>query len=162
MLINCVAYPDGKRLGDSRPDEIHRYLSRPGCFVWVALRDRDAEALALMQAQFDLHPLAFADAKRGRVANSFDVPAPVSGVVTEKLAVEGMMMRMGEPFYRLADLSSIWVIADVAEQDLGQVKIGTPARVSFTAFAGEVFEGRVTFVLHELEMATRTAKVRIE
>ena len=63
---------------------------------------------------------------------------------------------------RLADLSSIWVIADVAEQDIAQVLVGAKAKVTFRAFPNEIFEGRVTFVLHELEMATRTAKVRIE
>ncbi len=93
---------------------------------------------------------------------SFDWPAPVSGVVMQKKAIEGMMMRAGEEMLRLADLSSIWVIADVAEQDMAQIRVGSNARVSFRAFAGETFEGRVTFVLHELEMATRTAKVRIE
>ena len=93
---------------------------------------------------------------------SFDWPSPVSGVVMQKNAIEGMMMKAGDEMFRLADLSSIWVIADIAEQDIGQIRIGSTARVSFRAFPGDTFEGRVTFVLHELEMATRTAKVRIE
>jgi Cu(I)/Ag(I) efflux system membrane fusion protein len=93
---------------------------------------------------------------------SFDWPSPVSGIVMQKNAVEGMMMRAGDEILRLANLSSIWVIADVAEQDIGQVRIGSKAQISFRAFPGETFEGRVTFVLHELEVATRTAKVRIE
>jgi Cu(I)/Ag(I) efflux system membrane fusion protein len=93
---------------------------------------------------------------------SFDWPSPVSGVVMQKPAIEGMMMKAGDEMMRLADLSSIWVIADVAEQDIGQVQVGSTANVSFRAFPGEVFTGTVTFMLHELEMATRTAKVRIE
>ncbi len=93
---------------------------------------------------------------------SFNWPSPVSGVVMQKNAIEGMMIKAGEEMMRLADLSSIWVIADIAEQDLGQVRIGLKAKVTFRAFPGEMFEGRVTFVLHELEMATRTAKVRVE
>ena len=93
---------------------------------------------------------------------SFDWPSPVSGVVMQKKAIEGMMMKAGDEMLRLADLSSIWVIADVAEQDIGQVRIGSKAKVSFRAFPGEAFAGAVTFILHELEMATRTAKVRIE
>ncbi len=93
---------------------------------------------------------------------AFDWPSPVSGVVMQKKAIEGMMMKAGEEMFRLADLSSIWVIADVAEQDIGQVRVGSRAKVSFRAFPGETFDGRVTFVLHELEMATRSAKVRIE
>ena len=93
---------------------------------------------------------------------SFDWPSPVSGVVMQKKAIEGMMMKAGDEMLRLADLSSIWVIADVPEQDIAQVRVGAKAKVSFRAFPNEVFDGRVTFILHELEMATRTAKVRIE
>jgi len=89
-------------------------------------------------------------------------PAPMTGVVMMKNIVEGQMAKAGQELYRLADLTSIWVIADVAEQDIGLVKIGAPARLSFRAFPGEIFEGKVTFILHELDAATRTGKVRIE
>ena len=93
---------------------------------------------------------------------SFDWPSPVSGVVMKKNVIEGMQMKAGEEIFRLADLTSIWVIADVSEQDIAQVKVGTRANVAFRAFPGETFAGTVTFILHELEMATRTAKVRIQ
>jgi membrane fusion protein, copper/silver efflux system len=93
---------------------------------------------------------------------SIDWPAPVTGVVMEKKAISGQMIRAGEELYRLADLTSIWVIADVAEQDIGQVHVGAPARIAFRAFPHQPFEGRVTFVLHELDARTRTGKVRIE
>lgn len=93
---------------------------------------------------------------------SIDWPAPMSGVVMEKKVVVGQMAKAGDELFRLADLSSIWVIANVAEQDIGMVKVGAPATLNFRAYPGEVFEGKVTFILHELEMATRTAKVRIE
>ena len=93
---------------------------------------------------------------------SFDWPVPVSGVVMQKKVIEGQMVKAGEEVFRLADLSNIWVIADVAEQDISAIEIGAPARMALRAFPGETFTGRVTFVLHELEMATRTAKVRIE
>ena len=65
MLINCVAYQDGKRLAEIQPEEIHRYLAMPGCFVWVALLERDPQVLEQMQAEFDLHPLAVEDARQG-------------------------------------------------------------------------------------------------
>ncbi|MBN9268044.1 efflux RND transporter periplasmic adaptor subunit [Hyphomicrobium sp. CS1BSMeth3] len=93
---------------------------------------------------------------------SIDWPAPTAGVVMQKRVIEGQMAKAGEELYRIADLTNIWVIADVAEQDLGLVQIGALAMVSFRAFPGKSFEGRVTFVLHELDMSTRTAKVRIE
>jgi magnesium transporter len=65
MLINCVAYEDGKRLGDIPTAEIDEYLKRPGCFVWVALKDPEPPELAEMQEEFGLHPLAVEDAARG-------------------------------------------------------------------------------------------------
>jgi len=91
-----------------------------------------------------------------------DWPSPVSGVVIEKKVVAGQKVSSGDMLYRIADLGSIWVIADVAEQDIGPIKDGAPATVVFRAFPDERFEGHVTFILHELDMATRTAKVRIE
>jgi Cu(I)/Ag(I) efflux system membrane fusion protein len=89
-------------------------------------------------------------------------PAPVTGVVMTKNVVEGQMAKAGDELYRLADLSTIWVIADVAEQDIGLVKLDAPAKLHFRAYPGERFEGKVSFILHELDTATRTAKVRIE
>ena len=65
MLISCVAYRNGEKLADIEPHEIHRYLVKPDCFVWVALLEPDARALELMQAEFDLHPLAVEDARHG-------------------------------------------------------------------------------------------------
>lgn len=93
---------------------------------------------------------------------SIDWPSPTTGVVMQKRVIEGQMARAGEELYRIADLTNIWVIADIAEQDLDLVRIGAPATVAFRAYPGRTFEGRVTFVLHELDMSTRTAKVRIE
>lgn len=65
MLINCVAYEDGRKLADIDLHEIHSYLARPGCFVWVALRDPSAAELETMREEFALHPLAVEDARHG-------------------------------------------------------------------------------------------------
>jgi magnesium transporter len=65
MLINCVAYQDGKKLADVDIDDISEYLKRPGCFVWVALRDASDAELETMQGEFGLHDLAVEDAKHG-------------------------------------------------------------------------------------------------
>ena len=95
-------------------------------------------------------------------AMTIDWPAPVGGVVMEKKVVAGQMVKAGEELYRLADLSSIWVIADVAEQDIGLVTIGMPVKIGFRALPDRPFDGYVAFVLHELDARTRTGKVRIE
>jgi magnesium transporter len=65
MLINCVAYQEGKKLSDIPVEDISEYLAKPGCFVWVALRDPGEAELAQMQQEFGLHELAVEDAMRG-------------------------------------------------------------------------------------------------
>ncbi len=65
MLINCVVYEDGRKLADIEVQDIDQWLARPGCFVWVALRDATDEELAQMQEEFDLHELAVEDARHG-------------------------------------------------------------------------------------------------
>ena len=65
MLVNCVAYQDGKKLADISIADISEYVIRPECFVWVALKDPDAAELAEMQIEFGLHELAVEDARHG-------------------------------------------------------------------------------------------------
>ena len=65
MLINCVAYRDGAKLADIATEDISDYISQPGCFVWVALRDASDAELAHMQHEFGLHDLAVEDARHG-------------------------------------------------------------------------------------------------
>lgn len=65
MLINCVAYQDGRKLSDLNIEEISEYLEKPGCFVWVALRDASDTELEKMREEFALHPLAVEDAHHG-------------------------------------------------------------------------------------------------
>jgi magnesium transporter len=65
MLINCVAYQEGRRLDDISIEAISDYLEKPGCFVWVALRDADHGELQKMQEEFGLHELAVEDAHHG-------------------------------------------------------------------------------------------------
>ncbi|MBI3172071.1 MAG: magnesium transporter, partial [Hydrocarboniphaga effusa] len=65
MLISCTAYQKGRKLADIATDEIHDYLGRHDCFVWVALKDADAAELETMRIEFGLHPLAVEDASHG-------------------------------------------------------------------------------------------------
>ena len=72
MLINCAAYQDGKKLGDIAVEDISKYVSRPECFVWVAMKDPGPGELASMQHEFDLHELAVEDARHGHQRPKFD------------------------------------------------------------------------------------------
>jgi magnesium transporter len=65
MIVNCVAYQDGKKIADIPVEAISEYVRRPECFVWVALKDPTSQELDLMAAEFDLHPLAVEDARHG-------------------------------------------------------------------------------------------------
>src|SRR5450432_79069 len=65
MLVNCVAYQEGKKLADIPKEDISEYLKRPDCFVWVALKDPDHGELEDMRQEFDLHELAVEDARSG-------------------------------------------------------------------------------------------------
>ena len=101
-------------------------------------------------------------AKQGNVSMSVDWPSPIDGIVFEKKVIQGQMVREGEVLYRIADISTLWVMANVAERDLAVIKIGQPATLTFRAFPDEPRQGKVAFILHELDMKTRTAQVRIE
>ena len=65
MLVNCVVYQEGRKLADIDKRQISEYLARPGCFIWVALKDPSAAELEEMREEFDLHPLALEDASHG-------------------------------------------------------------------------------------------------
>ena len=65
MLANCAAYQEGRKLADIKPDQIHEYVHRPECFVWVALVDPGPGELSVMQHEFGLHELAVEDARHG-------------------------------------------------------------------------------------------------
>jgi len=88
--------------------------------------------------------------------------SPVSGVVIEKPALKGMRFMPGEALYQISDLSSLWVLADVFEQDIGLVRPGQAVTVSVNAFPGRDFKGRIAFFYPTVSPDTRTAKVRIE
>jgi magnesium transporter len=121
MLINCVAYQDGKRLGEIEPGEIHNYLAKPGCFVWVALLERDPETLELMRAQFDLHPLAVEDAQNGHQRPKIEDYGDSLFVVLHLLEPESDGLRVGEVDV-FAGLNYILTIRSHAEKGFQAVR----------------------------------------
>jgi Cu(I)/Ag(I) efflux system membrane fusion protein len=90
------------------------------------------------------------------------IVSPVSGIVTRKLAVEQQYVVAGQPLFEVADLSSVWVEADVYEQQLPNVQIGQKVTITSAAIPGAEFTGTVSFIQPVLTGATRTARVRIE
>ncbi len=130
----------------------------------AALGEADEEAKDGMRrlAESSAARLKNWDVADGRAnGNRVTFHAPVSGVVLEKQALQGMRFMPGEELYRIADLSSVWVVADVPEQDIGRVGAGGHAQVSVDAYPDKRFDGRVDFVYPTLDAATRTVRVRI-
>ena len=99
--------------------------------------------------------------KTGEVQQYMTLRAKVDGVVLEKQAIMGQRFMPGEMLYQIADLSSVWMLADVFEQDLGLIHPGQLATVRIDAYPDKVFNGEVAFIYPAVTPETRTAIVRI-
>jgi cobalt-zinc-cadmium efflux system membrane fusion protein len=93
-----------------------------------------------------------------------EIPAPVSGVITDQqVTVASGVQALGTPSpFTISDLSDVWIICDVFENDLATVRLGERADIRLTAYANQVFAGVISNIGPSLDPATRTAKVRIE
>jgi len=100
--------------------------------------------------------------QRGHAEETITFRSPVSGFILEKTAVQGMRVMAGQTLFRVADLSTVWVEADVYEQDMAVVRIGQPATVTLEAFPNAPMPGRTTYVYPTVDEKTRTAKVRLQ
>ena len=98
----------------------------------------------------------------GQPSQTMTITSPHSGVVTEKHATEGMRITPGMRVYRIADLSTVWVMATVYEQDVPYVVPGQPATLTLPHLPGERFEGEVAYVYPYLEEQARAVRVRLE
>jgi membrane fusion protein, heavy metal efflux system len=97
-----------------------------------------------------------------QINSEVSLPSPVSGTVIARSANPGEVIQADKEILRVADLSSVWVIGQVYEKDLGRIKIGSGASITSEAYPGRIFRGQVSYVDPTLDPATRTAQVRIE
>jgi Cu(I)/Ag(I) efflux system membrane fusion protein/cobalt-zinc-cadmium efflux system membrane fusion protein len=97
----------------------------------------------------------------GQVSQELNVDSPVSGYITERNALPSVAVQPDMRLYTIADLSTVWVQAQVFQGDLGRIKIGDPAGLTVDSFPGRTFSGRVDFIYPQVDMDTRTAKVRV-
>lgn len=88
--------------------------------------------------------------------------SPVSGMVVERQVNVGAGIQAGAPLFTIANISTVWVIANVPEAQVGSVRMGTPAEVRSTALGNDAMAGRVNYIDPRLNEETRTARVRIE
>jgi RND family efflux transporter MFP subunit len=97
----------------------------------------------------------------GEVQQELEVDSPVSGYITERNALSSVAVQPEMRLYTIADFSTIWVQAQVFQNDLERIKIGAPATLTVNTYAGRTFTGRVDFIYPQVDMETRTAKVRV-
>ncbi len=96
MLVNCVVYQEGRKLADIDKREISNYLARPGCFVWVALKDAADGELEEMREEFGLHELAVEDARHGHQRPKIEEYGDSLFVVLNTIEMNGDDLRIGE------------------------------------------------------------------
>jgi Cu(I)/Ag(I) efflux system membrane fusion protein len=129
----------------------------------VASGDSLLEAARRRLLLWDITPEQIAELERaGRPTKALTLVSPIDGFVIEKMAVQGMRVEPSMILYKIADLSTVWVYADIYEYELPLVRVGQEATVRLSYYPGQAFHGRVVYVYPYLNSKTRTAKVRFE
>jgi RND family efflux transporter MFP subunit len=98
----------------------------------------------------------------GQVVSEVIVPAPIDGVITSRAANLGQVVGMGQELFVVTNLSRVWVIGDLYEQDFQAVQVGSDATLTTLAYPGLTLRGRVSYIDPRVEPQTRTAKIRVE
>jgi RND family efflux transporter MFP subunit len=97
-----------------------------------------------------------------QISSDLPVPAPISGTITERIANQNEVISMNGKLAVITDLSTVWVIGQVYEKDLGKLRVGSGASISSDAYPGEIIRGQISYIDPNLDEKTRTAQVRIE
>jgi RND family efflux transporter MFP subunit len=129
----------------------------------TAARERDwlLQAAADRLRQFGVPASELERLERtGTVQHNITIDSPASGYITEFNALPNQYAQAATRLYTIADLSSVWVYANVYQTDVGQLRPGTPATVTVDAYPGRNFRGRIDQILPQVDPTTRTARVR--
>jgi Cu(I)/Ag(I) efflux system membrane fusion protein len=100
--------------------------------------------------------------QRKKASSHMTIFAPIGGTVIHKNALEGNYIEQGENLYQIADLSTVWVLADIYEHEMSLIKKGQPVEITAVAYPGEKFIGKIAFIDPFLDPQTRSIKVRID
>jgi Cu(I)/Ag(I) efflux system membrane fusion protein/cobalt-zinc-cadmium efflux system membrane fusion protein len=123
---------------------------------------RLAEASRRRLAYFDISAAQIEDLERtGQVKKNLTLASPANGIVTKRMVTQGMYVQAGMPLLEVADLSTVWVDADIYQYELPWIKVGQPVTMSLDYLPGETFPGKIDYIYPYLKEATRTAKVRL-
>ena len=97
-----------------------------------------------------------------QIVSNIVVPAPIDGVITARSANLGQVVAMGMELLSVTDLSEVWVVGDLYEQDFEAVRVGSTAVITATAYPGMTLRGRVSYIDPRVDPQARTAKARVE
>jgi Cu(I)/Ag(I) efflux system membrane fusion protein len=100
--------------------------------------------------------------KRGQPSRAMTLYAPASGFVMTRNAFPRQRVMPDTELYSLADLSTVWIIADIYEFEAADIKLGQPATVTISSYSGREFRGKITYIFPQVDNTTRTLKIRIE
>lgn len=128
----------------------------PGEGSLAAAARRRLELLGIAAPEID------ALAARGKIIDAVPIRSPVAGTVTARNVVVGAAVSPGTPLFEVADLSRVWLLADVFEQDAARLRVGQKAALELAAYPGERFAGRVQFIYPTVNAQARTLRVRLE
>ena len=127
--------------------------------------DGAASLIAAAKARLQQFDIPESDIARlddtGEPITDLTVNSPVAGYVTEKNALPNLYVQPDTKLYTIADLSDVWVLAQIFQNDAGKIKPGDPAEVTVDAYPGQVFRGKVDYLLPQLDPATRTLAARL-
>ena len=97
-----------------------------------------------------------------QISADLSIPSPITGTITERIANQGEVLQVNAKLAKVTDLSTVWVIGQVYEKDLGKLRIGSGASIKSDAYPNELFRGNISYIDPNLDEKTRTAQVRIE
>jgi RND family efflux transporter MFP subunit len=113
--------------------------------------------------QWDIPQTEIARVKEtGKPIQDLEIASPVSGYITERNALPNLYVEPATRLYAIADLSRVWVYAQIFQDDVGRLKPGDSAQITVDSYSGRVFRGRIESILPQVDMATRTVRVRLE
>lgn len=138
---------------DVKSGDLHKMLSRDAEMILDAARHRlrlwDISENQIKKIE-----------ESGKTIRTLTIYSPVTGYVVQKMALQGMKVMPGEKLFDVADLSQVWIIADIYEYELPFIKIGQAARISMSYFPGKEFSSKIDYVYPTLSAETRTIKIR--
>jgi Cu(I)/Ag(I) efflux system membrane fusion protein len=150
-LLNALKWAGQKT--DVQSGDMHKILARDVELILDAARQRlrlwDISEKQIRKIE-----------ESGKPIRTLTIYSPVNGYVVQKMALQGMKVMPGEKLFDLADLSQVWIIADIYEYELPFIKIGQTAKIGMSYFPGKEFSSKIDYIYPTLSAETRTVKIR--